>query len=54
MEKIYQIADKRVMFSQEMDPNIFKKDLLPGFYVTAYSDKEGVFLKEADPLDYSH
>ena len=50
MEKIYQIADKRVMFSQEMDPNIFKKDLPPGFYVTAYSDKEGVFLKEADPL----
>ncbi len=50
MEKIYQIANKRVMFSQEMDPNIFKKDLPPGFYTTGYNDREGVFLKETDPL----
>lgn len=50
MKKVYQVANKRVMFSQEMDPNIFKKDLPPGFYTTAYSDKTGVFLKEADPL----
>jgi hypothetical protein len=50
MEKIYQIANKRVMFSQEMDPNIFKKDLPPGFYTTGYNDREGVFLKETDSL----
>lgn len=50
MKNVYQVANKRVMFSQEMDPNIFKKDLPPGFYTTAYSDKTGVFLKEADPL----
>ena len=31
MKKVYQVANKRVMFSQEMDPNIFKKDLPPGF-----------------------
>ena len=50
MEKIYQVSDKRVMFSQEMDPNIFKRDLPPGFYTTAYNDREGVFLKETNPL----
>lgn len=40
MEKIYQIADKRVMFSQEMDPNIFKKDLPPGFILLLTATKK--------------